>query len=300
MNAASCARPRGTRRIWTYLHAIIALSQLTCPRGTRLTMLSFVDNLAAFQLTRPRGTRRDSGGNGMGAEGFNSRVRGGRDVIRTSIIYGATAVSTHASAGDATTVDDTFQIPALVSTHASAGDATLRLFPSPSHSPVSTHASAGDATCAHGTPRADRRVSTHASAGDATRASLLRAVQRLVSTHASAGDAMRRQSLTARSMSFQLTRPRGTRLVITRRIFVLIAVSTHASAGDATKSMPSLNPSRLFQLTRPRGTRPRFRGLYSAACSFNSRVRGGRDSCNLSITGSTIVSTHASAGDATA
>ena len=149
-------------------------------------------------------------------------------------------------------------------------------------------------------PGRDRRVSTHASAGDATRASLLRAVQRLVSTHASAGDAMRRQSLTARSMSFQLTRPRGTRLVITRRIFVLIAVSTHASAGDATKSMPSLNPSRLFQLTRPRGTRPRFRGLYSAACSFNSRVRGGRDSCNLSITGSTIVSTHASAGDATA
>ena len=76
---------------------------------------------------------------------------------------------------------------------------------------------------------------------------------------------------------FQLTRPRGTRL----RDFV------------------NLRARNVFQLTRPRGTRHTTSGSETKIFSFNSRVRGGRDVAREREKVVALVSTHASAGDAT-
>ena len=76
-------------------------------------------------------------------------------------------------------------------------------------------------------------------------------------------------------------------------------VSTHASAGDATETLGQYTGLKEFQLTRPRGTRRRDRiGTAGHSC-FNSRVRGGRDLYKSVFSALCLVSTHASAGDAT-
>ena len=145
-------------------------------------------------------------------------------------------------------------------------------------------------------------------------------LRRVVSTHASAGDAtgvratefIPRESFNSRvrggrdlnpmpksaSVTFQLTRPRGTRLCLVITGFELI-VSTHASAGDATPAVEGLCRVSGFN-SRVRGGRDMLLFLTRRTKnSFNSRVRGGRDifssvgSCSISV------STHASAGDAT-
>ena len=101
---------------------------------------------------------------------------------------------------------------------------------------------------------------------------------KIVSTHASAGDATKLISGLICSLSFQLTRPRGTR----RHLY---AYHLHADK---------------FQLTRPRGTRQLSNFFTRLRKSFNSRVRGGRDGRWRRASGEiTPVSTHASAGDAT-
>ena len=66
-------------------------------------------NDAAFQLTRPRGTRPRWRALRIPAQGFNSRVREGRDPA-TEIPEASIDVSTHASARDATPVN---QVAAL-------------------------------------------------------------------------------------------------------------------------------------------------------------------------------------------
>ena len=120
-------------------------------------------------------------------------------------------------------------------------------------------------------------VSTHASARDATNLADITDTNFRVSTHASARDATMR---TAKPQSQS-------------------AVSTHASARDATHFGKGGFMTMEFQLTRPRGTRRSISISRGIPTSFNSRVREGRDDVRAEFTRSTIVSTHASARDAT-
>ena len=123
-----------------------------------------------FQSTRPRGTRphahgryqADNGFNPRVREGrditgtwippcfprFNPRVREGRDVLRLLAAAGRD-VSIHASARDATRIFPAFSLLILVSIHASARDATSHWRGEEPESPVSIHASARDATRWH-------------------------------------------------------------------------------------------------------------------------------------------------------
>ncbi len=100
-------------------------------------------------------------------------------------------------------------------------------------------------------------------------------------------------------LSFQLTRPRGTRRAGQAIATPDSIVSTHASAGDATSNGAPPYEAGQFQLTRPRGTRPEAKRQAAGGDTFQlTRPRGTR----LPAAASTlrlIVSTHASAGDAT-
>ena len=78
-----------------------------------------------------------------------------------------------------------------------------------------------------------------------------------VSTHASARDATILSHLLISVRRFQLTRPRGTRL--------LGYIALYDICG--------------FQLTRPRGTRRTYYSDPGQNRRFNSRVREGRDNC---------------------
>ncbi len=98
-----------------------------------------------------------------------------------------------------------------------------------------------------------------------------------VSTHASAGDATQQQVLFLQENMFQLTRPRGTRRILNG----------------------AFSRDKMFQLTRPRGTRRSYLFKNIWISCFNSRVRGGRDAALSKETAPIVVSTHASAGDAT-
>ena len=230
------------------------LFQLTRPRGTRQSTQTHGSGMSRFnsrvrggrdpercrvaadtpqfQLTRPRGTRLSLQTLLRLSKCFNSRVRGGRDPTLNSASY-KQVVSTHASAGDATQTGLSTSCPyrfqltrprgtrrvsravshgADVSTHASAGDATDDRAALRRHSPVSTHASAGDAT---GGRRHSRTCSCFNSRVRGGRDSMSDAIQHFL-------------------YLFQLTRPRGTRLIM-------------------CITSPSANG---FQLTRPRGTRP--------------------------------------------
>ena len=144
---------------------------------------------------------------------------------------------------------------------------------------VSTHASAGDATTsARGTKPARAPVSTHASAGDATPLDRRTEAEKEFQLTRPRGTRLLVVIVRVDRDVFQLTRPRGTRRHGVRQVRAAAVVSTHASAGDATrrgKHRPLLSA---FQLTRPRGTR------LAATCRIET---------------SEAVSTHASAGDAT-
>ena len=119
-------------------------------------------------------------------------------------------------------------------------------------------------------------VSTHASAGDATFFCQFIFPFFNVSTHASAGDATSSAGRTAPRITFQLTRPRGTRQNGDSLLPSLGCFNSRVR-GDATTPTSVRRRPNEFQLTRPRGTRPKFVRRCSATKSFNSRVRGGRD-----------------------
>ena len=140
--------------------------QLTRPRGTRPTCMTLCAMWSAFQLTRPRGTRRGRGERADRGQCFNSRVRGGRDFF-ADILRAGNKVSTHASAGDATSNRVMQNMPILFQltrprgtrpTWYDLGDA-LKGFNSRVRG-GRDHLRAGGACI--------QRVSTHASAGDAT------------------------------------------------------------------------------------------------------------------------------------
>ena len=123
-------------------------------------------------------------------------------------------------------------------------------------------------------------------------------------------------------VQFQLTRPRGARLVLLRGkgtdgVFQLTrprgarrddddvggvadGVSTHAPARGATPGL-RVTPLRgtSFQLTRPRGARRRPWSRRCSARRFNSRAREGRDRITSVIHAPQDVSTHAPARGAT-
>ena len=227
--------------------------QLTRPRGTRLQTSSSAACQNVFQLTRPRGTRRCS-------------------QLQMAL---CTNVSTHASAGDATSGLPSFSLTTcfnsrvrggrdtvaheddeiiIVSTHASAGDATFKRRANPPESGVSTHASAGDATfCADA---AQGGVLFQLTRPRGTRRNVCAAFRESrVSTHASAGDATTCICVRSPAQARFNSRVRGGRDAVTLDEPVNNVVSTHASAGDATL---------------------RFCMRFCAVC-FNSRVRGGRD-----------------------
>ena len=143
--------------------------------------------------------------------GFNSRVRGGRD-----------------------SCSDRWTAPCAVSTHASAGDATFRNFLNVMRVVVSTHASAGDATAALSKDTAPIVVSTHASAGDATIVKILTNTRRKFQLTRPRGTRLFILLFLLGLYGFQLTRPRGTRHKNKNKP-KLDKVSTHASAGDATR-----------------------------------------------------------------
>ena len=207
---------------------------------------------------------------------LNTRVRRGRD-RHDKGASDARGVSTHASARDATLLRTITPFRWSVSTHASAGDATLLRTITPFRWSVSTHASAGDATQAAAEERGRVTVSTHASARDATLHLCAEVIGYNVSTHASARDATWRR----------------------RTVCFSDEVSTHASARDATTKQDEIRVGMEFQLTRPRGTRPAVSASIFPARSFNSRVREGRDWRGVCIKRYYMVSTHASARDAT-
>ena len=121
-------------------------------------------------------------------------------------------------------------------------------------------------------------------------------------------------------MSFQSTRPRGTRLPVSDcqtsimcfnprvregrdmplcLIPLGVQVSIHASARDATWRLPCEQGGSTFQSTRPRGTRPGRSLTGDALPRFNPRVREGRDTRGRPPPGTAEVSIHASARDAT-
>ena len=123
--------------------------------------------------------------------------------------------------------------------------------------------------------------------------------EREVSTHASAGDATVFALPVAHDTLFQLTRPRGTRQgsIVPRRQH---EVSTHASAGDATRTSAFESYIAISFNSRVRGGRDRdLSAATEVLTCFNSRVRGGRDKMRRLEVQSIVVSTHASAGDAT-
>ena len=99
-------------------------------------------------------------------------------------------------------------------------------------------------------------------------------------------------------MKFQLTRPRGTRR---RRIDgARQGAGFNSRVRGGRDGLEGIVPNGImFQLTRPRGTRPSGLRERSTRECFNSRVRGGRDQMLKAIDYEVVVSTHASAGDAT-
>ena len=207
---------------------------------------------------------------------FNSRVRGGRDRINPhQVIF--LFVSTHASAGDASTCIRYFNRLLKVSTHASAGDATTAETARTIAMLFQLTRPRGTRRLAPSHQRCHTEVSTHASAGDATTQRYMERETNAVSTHASAGDATEWLWYVKRSKAFQLTRPRGTRHLRAERPSDA-QVSTHASAGDATT----------ITLFVPRCTTVSTHASAGDATEARKAARMTQQ-----------VSTHASAGDAT-
>ena len=123
-----------------------------------------------------------------------------------------------------------------------------------------------------------QKVSTHASARDATSGVYCALRYMRVSTHASARDATDLLFGSWTKSTFQLTRPRGTRQLRYRYAEV----------------------RKTFQLTRPRGTRPAATSSRAEELTFQlTRPRGTRRTIFRSSILTTVVSTHASARDAT-
>ena len=100
-------------------------------------------------------------------------------------------------------------------------------------------------------------VSTHASAGDATLALKFLGQALIVSTHASAGDATKPlHPFYGSHYSFQLTRPRGTRLISWSIRLICACFNSRVRGGRDLKPYVRAVTLLRFQLTRPRGTRP--------------------------------------------
>ena len=77
-------------------------------------------------------------------------------------------------------------------------------------------------------------------------------------------------------------------------------ISTHASAREATAIRLCETPiAAAFQLTPPHGRRHCLCRLCANFANFNSRLRTGGDCMNCSVVCCTLISTHASAREAT-
>ena len=160
-------RPRGTRRLNAWVSSSDCVSTHASAGDATSSRKDFSE-CVLFQLTRPRGTRLCAPDRPGRLCRFNSRVRGGRDITFTSMLEAHIRFNSRVRGGR-----DGLRLRRLserlaVSTHASAGDATQLPHLRPRHTDVSTHASAGDATCGRLIRLDQPRVSTHASAGDAT------------------------------------------------------------------------------------------------------------------------------------
>ena len=100
-------------------------------------------------------------------------------------------------------------------------------------------------------------------------------------------------------MLFQLTRPRGTRQSTQTHGSGMSRFNSRVRGGRDPERCRVAADTPQFQLTRPRGTRLILQTLLRLSKCFNSRVRGGRDQSLNSASYKQVVSTHASAGDAT-
>ena len=229
-------RPRGTRRVHQSENRVADEFQLTRPRGTRRPFMRQSVAKHQFQLTRPRGTRPGKAQGCPDEKCFNSRVRGGRD-SRSNPGSRPFSVSTHASAGDATERAERILSRLTVSTHASAGDATRLSGPTARRTCFNSRVRGGrDSLCV---------ITTSGAA--------------CFNSRVRGGRDPHRVCYVLRVTMFQLTRPRGTRLVepyepAARQRFnsrvrggrdvearagdAVRRVSTHASAGDATCGEP--------------------------------------------------------------
>ena len=188
-----------------------------------------------FQLTRPRGARRARGcrARGPGPVSTHAPARGATG--RCCCFAPGSRVSTHAPARGATGVEVGVGHDARqVSTHAPARGATWRgRYPRVGYRFNSRAREGRDTTpvesvsrlfcfnsraregrdCLRRRGRRGRRVSTHAPARGATLTQGAQVGELLVSTHAPARGATTSPSGAACSHAFQLTRPRGARLL---------------------------------------------------------------------------------------
>ena len=228
---------------------------------------------------------------------FNSRVRGGRDALRGHDKSTGIVVSTHASAGDATSAMANaltiaaFQLTRprgtrpLTTAGLSGGGSfnsrvrggrdidhlkKLKTWMFQLTRPRGTRPSAAlppfIQTCFNSRVRGGR---------DWTKKRLLSEYRRFNSRVRGGRDGKRNLSPNL-STCFN-SRVRGGRDEYRYFPSQITGVSTHASAGDATRGLWDDASRTMFQLTRPRGTRRA--GITPSLHSFcfNSRVRGGRD-----------------------
>ena len=105
----------------------------------------FLQQNIKFQLTRPRGTRHNEWFRDENLQGFNSRVRGGRDALYSMVVSCLCSFNSRVRGGrDKDVVGITKTLVCFNSRVRGGRDFTL--ITSHYHYNVSTHASAGDAT----------------------------------------------------------------------------------------------------------------------------------------------------------
>ena len=210
-------------------HPLPSLFQPTRPRGARPRAGNFFSLWGMFQPTRPRGARLFSSLSIDTYRSFNPRAHEGRDSIycdNSNVqLFQPTRPRGARRSGRCHTADRS-----CVSTHAPTRGATDNV-PLPFATQEFQPTRPRGARLHEGELVAIRDVSTHAPTRGATFDSLLSHVMREVSTHAPTRGATVNLSLTRCKDTFQPTRPRGARLIISDIFYNMNSFNPRAHEG---------------------------------------------------------------------